>query len=249
MDRAMPAIHADAPPAIDAEEFVKVVESRRSVRRFTDEPVPEEIVNRCLDLAMLAPNSCNLQPWAFYRIRTPAVRGKIVHACLNQNAARTAQELIAVVARTGTWRAHCEEQITRWPDPKVPEIIRTFYRRVAPFQYAQGPFSLFGYAKKALYSVVGLARPVPRGPYSHTEMREWAVKSTALAAENLMLAFRAFGYDTCPMEGFDDWRARRALKLPRDATIVMFVAVGKRSDNGIYNSRLRFPREQFIHEV
>ena len=39
MDRAMPAIHADAPPAIDAEEFVKVVESRRSVRRFTDEPV------------------------------------------------------------------------------------------------------------------------------------------------------------------------------------------------------------------
>jgi nitroreductase len=131
----------------------------------------------------------------------------------------------------------------------VPDIIRTFYRRVAPFQYAQGPFSLFGYVKKALYSVVGLARPVPRGPYSHTEMREWAVKSTALAAENLMLAFRAFGYDTCPMEGFDDWRARRALKLPRDATIVMFVAVGKRADNGIYNSRLRFPREQFIHEV
>ena len=37
MDRAMPAIHADAPPEIDAEEFVKVVESRRSVRRFTDE--------------------------------------------------------------------------------------------------------------------------------------------------------------------------------------------------------------------
>ena len=219
------------------------------MRRFTDEPVPDEVVEKCLDLAMLAPNSCNLQPWEFYRIKTPAVKEKIVHACLSQNAARTSQELIAVVARTDTWRKHCTEQLRQWPDPEVPRIIDTFYRYVAPFQYAQGPLSVFGYAKKAFYGVVGLARPVPRGPYSHAEMREWAMKSTALAAENLMLGFRAFGYDTCPMEGFDAWRAKRALKLPKDAEIVMFVGVGKRADNGIYNSRLRFAREQFVHEV
>ena len=249
MDKAMPAIRAEAPPDINPQEFIKVVQSRRSVRRFTDEPVPDEIVNQCLDLAMLAPNSCNLQPWEFYWIKTPEVRRKVVHACLNQNAARTSQQLIAVVARTDTWRRHCVEQINQWPDPKVPKIIDTFYRRVAPFQYAQGPFSLFGYAKKAMYGVIGLSRPVPRGPYSHTEMRKWAVKSTALAAENLMLAFRAFGYDSCPMEGFDAVRARRALKLPRHAEIVMFVAVGKRAENGIYNSRLRFAREEFVHTV
>ena len=64
-----------------------------------------------------------------------------------------------------------------------------------------------------------------------------------------MLAFRAFGYDTCPMEGFDAVRAKRALKLPKDAEIVMFVAAGKRAENGIYNSRLRFERERFIREV
>ncbi|MDF1781262.1 MAG: nitroreductase family protein [Alcanivoracaceae bacterium] len=246
MDEAM---EATVLPEIDVREFIKVVESRRSVRRFTDEPVPETIVNQCLDLAMLAPNSCNLQPWEFYWIKTDSVREKIIEACLGQNAARTSQQLIAVVARTGTWREHCVEQLRQWPDSKVPKIIDRFYRRVAPFQYAQGPFSLFGYAKKALYAVVGLKRAVPRGPYSHREMREWAVKSTALAAENLMLAFRAFGYDTCPMEGFDAVRAKRALKLPKDAEIVMFVAAGKRAENGIYNSRLRFERERFIREV
>ena len=249
MDRRVPGIEAEAPEQINSREFVKVVESRRSVRRFTDEPVPDEIVNQCLDLAMLAPNSCNLQPWEFYWIKQPDTREKIVTACLNQNAARTAQQLIAVVARTGTWRKHCEEQIKQWPDGNMPKIVETFYRRIAPIQYYQGPFGSFGLAKKAFYNVGGLARPVPRGPYSKAEMETWAVKSTALAAENLMLAFRAFGYDTCPMEGFDAVRANRALGIPKDGQIIMFVAVGKRASNGIYNSRLRFPREDFIKVV
>lgn len=86
MDEAM---EATVLPEIDVREFIKVVESRRSVRRFTDEPVPETIVNQCLDLAMLAPNSCNLQPWEFYWIKTDSVREKIIEACLGQNAART----------------------------------------------------------------------------------------------------------------------------------------------------------------
>ena len=69
MDKKVPGISVSTPPKINADEFVKVVESRRSVRRFTDDPVPAEVVNKCLDLAMLAPNSCNLQPWEFYWIK------------------------------------------------------------------------------------------------------------------------------------------------------------------------------------
>ncbi|MDX1453682.1 MAG: nitroreductase family protein [Oleiphilaceae bacterium] len=249
MDKHVPVKKESAPDDILADEFIKVVESRRSVRRFTNDPVPDEVVDKCLDLAMLAPNSCNLQPWEFYWIKTPEKRAKIVDACLSQNAARTAQQLIAVVARTDTWRKHCAQQISHWPDEKMPKIVENFYRKVAPIQYYQGPFDAFGYAKKAFYGLVGLARPVPRGPYSKHEMETWAVKSTALAAENLMLAFRAFGYDTCPMEGFDAVRANRVLNIPKDGQIIMFVAVGKRADNGIYNSRLRFPREDFIHIV
>lgn len=249
MDRKVPGILAPTPPDIDPNEFVKVVESRRSVRRFTDEPVPDEIVNKCLDLAMLAPNSCNLQPWEFYWVKDAGVREKLVTACMSQNAARTAQQLIAVVARTDTWKKHCEQQIEQWPDGEAPKLVADFYRKMAPFQYYQGPFNLFGYFKKALYGVVGLTRPVPRGPNTQHEMETWAVKSTALAAENLMLAFRAYGYDTCPMEGFDSVRANKALKLPKHAQIIMFVAVGKRAEKGIYNSRLRFDRNNFIKIV
>jgi nitroreductase len=249
MDSSVPGVSMDMPPEIDVNEFIKVVESRRSVRRFTDEPVPDEVVNKCLDLAMLAPNSCNLQPWEFYWIKDQAVKDKVVYACMGQNAAKTSQQLIAVVARTDTWYKHCAQQIKQWPDGEIPKLVETFYRKIAPFQYYQGPLNTFGYLKKGLYSLVGLRKPVPRGPNTKAEMETWAVKSTALAAENLMLAFRAFGYDTCPMEGFDAKRANKALNIPKNGQIIMFVAVGKRAENGIYNSRLRFDREEFVKVV
>ena len=102
---------------------------------------------------------------------------------------------------------------------------------------------MFGLAKKAMGVVAGLAKAVPRGPYSPSEMRVWAAKSTALACENLMLAFRAHGYDTCPMEGFDEWRVKKLLN------VVMIVAAGKRADNGVYHKQFRFPRDEFVSRV
>jgi len=77
-------------------------------------------------------------------------------------------------------------------------------------------------------------------------MRVWAIKSTALAAENLMLAFRAYGYDSCPMEGMDEKRVSKLLKLPGDAEVVMVVGAGERADDGVYFPRVKFNRENFI---
>ena len=62
--------------------FTQVVESRRSVRRFTDTPIPDEVMADCLRLAMLAPNSSNLQPWEFYVIDSPDKRKRAVKNCM-----------------------------------------------------------------------------------------------------------------------------------------------------------------------
>jgi len=80
-------------------------------------------------------------------------------------------------------------------------------------------------------------------------MKEWATKSTALAAQTLMLSLRAHGYDSCPMEGFDEKRVRKIMALPSKASVIMFVAAGKRSEKGIYNTQYRFDREKFVHEI
>ncbi|MCP1646798.1 nitroreductase family protein [Pseudomonas nitroreducens] len=223
-----------------------LIEQRRSVRRFLDEPVPDAVLCDCLEQAVLAPNACNLQPWSFQVIRNAELRRRLVAVCLGQNAARSAPVLIAVLARPDTWRESCAAILEQWPEPQVPEKVRDFYRRTAPFQYNQGALGLRGLFKRVLYSLVGLRRALMRQPNSHAEMRLWAVKSTALAAQNLMLAVQSHGYASCPMEGFDEVRLRKVLQIPRRAVPIMLLAVGRAADNGVYNPRLRFPLEQRV---
>lgn len=236
-------------PDIDVEEFRKVVKTRRSVRRFTEEPIPEEVVQDCLDMALLAPNSSNLQPWDFYRIVSADKKKRMVPACLNQNAARTAAELIVVVARTKTWKQHCAEVLEHWPEESIPRVVEEYYNRGAKVHYGRLPLDPMGRIKKLIRDVAGISRPFPRWPNSQSDMQLWACKSTSLAAENLMLAFRAHGFDSCPMEGFDERRVRKIVQLPSDALIVMIVAAGRRADNGVYHDQIRFNRDRFIHNV
>lgn len=236
-------------PDIDVEEFRKVVTTRRSVRRFTDESIPDEVVNDCLDMALLAPNSSNLQPWDFYRVVSPDKKKALGPACLNQNAAKTAAELIVVCGRTQSWKKHSAEMLDYWPEETVPRIVEKYYRVGTRVHYGRLPLDPFGRIKKLIRDVTGIRSPAPRWPNSHADMQLWACKTAALAAENLMLAFRAHGYDTCPMEGYDDARVRKIVALPRDAFIVMIVAAGRRADNGLYHRQFRFERERFIHEV
>lgn len=238
---------ANALPEINVEEFRKVVRSRRSVRRFTPEPIPRDTLDECIELATLAPNSSNLQPWEFFVVESPDLRAKLAEACLGQNAARTAPVLIAIVARTDTWRKHARQALDEWPEATLPPIVEKYYRTVAPIHYNQGPFGVFGLTKKAAGMAVGLLRPVPRGPFSAGDMKLWATKSTALAAQNLMLALRAHGFDSCPMEGFDECRVKSLLRIPRKGLVTMVLAAGKRAENGVYNRQYRFDPDQLVH--
>jgi nitroreductase len=129
-----------------------------------------------------------------------------------------------------------------------PNSVLIYYEKLVHLAYSQGPFSILMPLKKLLFWGVGLFNPTLRGPASHADMRVWAHKTTALACENLMLAFRAAGYDSCPMEGFDEVRVRKLLKLPRGAEVCMVVGAGKRAENGIYGPQIRFSRDQFVKQ-
>lgn len=185
----------------NAEEFSKVVRSRRSTRVFTDEAVPEEVMRTCLDLAILAPNSSNLQPWEFYWVRHEEKKKELARLCLGQPAATTAQELVVCVARLDTWTRNCQLmlEMLEQSGSDIPESVLQYYRKLVPLAYNQGPWYLLGPIKKLILKFMALSKPMPRGPASKADMRVWAHKSTALACENLMLALRAYGFDSCPM--------------------------------------------------
>lgn len=77
-------------------------------------------------------------------------------------------------------------------------------------------------AKRLLLALLGLFQPVPR--FDHPQA--WAFKNAALVAQTLMLAATAHGLTSCPMEGFDACRVRRALGLPRRYGIPMVLTLG-----------------------
>jgi nitroreductase len=241
-----------APPT-DFDAFGAVVESRRSVRKFASDPIPDEIVHRCLDLALLAPTSSNLQAWEFYRVVDPEKKRRLAKACLSQPAATTAPELIVAVARLDTWREHSDQILAYFEDSpwEWPKTMKLYYGRVTRVAYGLGRFGELGLLKRGSIALAGLARPVPRGPKSRADLVTWAVKSSALACENLMLAFRAAGYDTCPMEGMDERRVKEIIGLAgnADAIVTMVISAGRRVPGGIYGPRIRLPRERFVHEV
>jgi nitroreductase len=238
-------------PEIDRVEFQKVIDSRRSVRFFTDDNIPEDVIERVLNNGLLAPNSSNLQPWEFYRVIDGEKKKLFVKACLNQTAARTASELFVVVARTDTWKNHAKEMLDLFNNAsaEVPEIVKNYYGKIVPFVYTQGLFSIFGFVKRMIFFIQGLKKPIIREPVKKSDMKTWAVKTTALAAENIMLSLRAEGFDSCPMEGYDSKRIKKILGLTCGSIVVMVIAAGKRDSKGIYGKRIRFDSKRFLKTV
>ena len=51
---------------MDTASFKNMVQERRSVRGFRDEPVPREVIEEIIEIAAGAPSSMNTQPWHFH---------------------------------------------------------------------------------------------------------------------------------------------------------------------------------------
>jgi nitroreductase len=230
-------------------EFFEAVERRVSIRQFTKTPVPAEVIERALDAAILAPNSSNMQTWDFYWVRTPEKKAELVRLCLNQAAARTAQELLVVVADPAQWRRSHAPLVKFVEEVNAPRLVQAYYKQLIPVTYRWGFLNLIGLAKWIGVTAAGLVRPMMRGPATRGQLQEVALKSAALAAENFVLAITAQGFSSCMMEGFDEVRVARLLGLSSSARIPMVIGVGESSARGTWGPRFRLPREQVIHRV
>lgn len=228
---------------------------RRSNRKFNrDQPVPDGVIERCLELATLAPNSSNMQLWEFVWIRSEAMKARMVPLCMGQQAASTASHMVAFVTRGDLWRSRADwnlEQIApanSERDERRNKLMRKYYGTLMPLVYWSDFLGISAMFKRVLTNVVGIFRPFMRLG-KPGDRRVMLHKSCALAAQTFMLAITSEGYDTCPMEGFDRVRAARALGLQRGAEICMIVAVGKGTEAGIYGERRRVPMDQVIRRI
>lgn len=60
------------------ENFTEIINSRRSVRNFTQQPVEKELINKILDFAIKAPSACNIQGWHFIVVDDEEIKQKLI---------------------------------------------------------------------------------------------------------------------------------------------------------------------------
>src|SRR5918911_1072564 len=58
-------------------EFLELMARRRSVRAFSDEPVPPELIENAIRTAGTAPSGANQQPWTFVAVTDPALKARL----------------------------------------------------------------------------------------------------------------------------------------------------------------------------
>jgi len=154
-------------------DALDAIRTRRSVRRYTDRPVPDEDVDRILRLALLAPTGHNAQAWSFVVVREEARRAALADLVL-----RGAAEYFRI-NRPRKDRSDAEH--AEW-------VAR--YAETALGSYRDVPVWI-------------AALSIPRFTFPDEPMRQRIETfsehtSVAFALENLFVAARALGLGTTP---------------------------------------------------
>lgn len=232
--------------------FEEIIQRRRSNRKFdANVEVPDDVIVRSLERSILSPNSSNMQLWEFQWIKDPALKESFTALCLDQNAARTSKQLVVFVTRQDLWK-----QRAAWNYNKIKEGISgepntaqkrglDYYGKLMPLAYRSDIFGISTLIRRTICFFMGLRKPFMRFG-GKADQRVTVHKSCALAAQTFMLSIAAEGFESCPMEGFDAVRVKRALGLPAGAEINMIIAVGKGTEAGVWGPRFRVPYNEVV---
>ncbi len=85
--------HSRSEMARRAKEFLQAMETRRSVREFSSESVPRELIEVAVQTASTAPSGANRQPWKFVVVGNPELKRKIRVAAEAQEKASYEQRM------------------------------------------------------------------------------------------------------------------------------------------------------------
>ena len=172
---------------------------RRATPGFRDEPLPQEDLDEILRAGLAAPSGYNIQPWRFIVVQSPEQRRRMRVACFNQAKVEEAPALIVACGDADGWRRDLDLMLQKGLRGGMPE----------------------SYAAQARSSV-----PKYLSSFSTERMQGWLNKHVTIAFTHMMLMAEVLGYDTAPMEGFEQERVREILRLPLSFWVVALLAVG-----------------------
>lgn len=85
-------------------DFYDVISTRRSIRHYSDRPVPDASLDRIAQAVQLAPTACNRQPFRILAVRNPELRAAICRACPQRFLPEAPVILVALGDMKNAWR-------------------------------------------------------------------------------------------------------------------------------------------------
>ena len=89
-------------------DVYEAIRTRRSVRAYRPDPIPEDVLERILDAGRMAPSAANKQSWKFVVVRDADLRSRLAAAAHNQSFVGQAPVVIAAVGLSPERTMSCD---------------------------------------------------------------------------------------------------------------------------------------------
>jgi len=184
------------------EATMKVIQDRRSIREYTDEPVSDQDLDMILESARLAPSGENAQPWRFVIVKDPTTR-----------------KLIGALAGGGSGRRFTAEFVTKKMQERFSSLQDEEKKKAAFQKLTSGQVSTFLAAAPVNIVVCG-RKDVWDLPYD-----------TSAAIENMLLVVTALGLGACwviapCIDIRDEERIKKLLEIPEGIKVISIISIG-----------------------
>ena len=200
----------------------QAIEERRATPSFDGSPIPPEDLKQILNAGLQAPSGYNMQPWRFVVVQSPEQKKRLRAASYNQGKVEEASAVIVACGDADGWR-------------KDLDLMLDLGRKGGMSE---------SYAAQAKNSV-----PNYLSSFTTEQMHGWLNKMVMLAFTHMMLMAEVMGYDTAPMEGFEQDKVHEVLRLPLSYWAVALLAIGHaKGQDKFYGGRFDMAHTVFGEE-
>jgi nitroreductase len=178
------------------------IQQRRATRSFHPNPIPDAILEKIFSLSLYAPSGYNLQPWRFIVVRDEENRQKLKECAFNQQQVGEAPVILIC----------CGDRDAASQD-NIEAVIKLGQEHNAINE---------DYAEKMRSMIPSFFENQP----SFGTMEAWINRHTMIAVTHVMIVAKAYGVDSCPMEGFAQAKVKEAFNIPDTVDVCCLLALG-----------------------
>jgi nitroreductase len=207
--------------AVDA-----AITSRRSIRAFLPTPVPREVLDRILEVASRAPSGTNTQPWKVY----------VLTGAAKQGLSAKIQASFAANPKQEGLKDEYNYYPAEWRSPFIDRRRKVGFALYNLVGIAKGDTARMQAQAARNYDFfdapVGLIFAIDR------IMGQGSWMDYGMFLQNIMVAARARGLDTCPQAAFTPYHAiiQDHVGMPANEMLVCGMSMGYANPDAIENT-------------